>query len=234
MFKVILVSLGIAIGAFLFLVLTGPEEAQAPQEKNDSTARSEPSQNTADTASKPKLIIGDENAPVTIVEYGDFKCPSCNQFHHTAGAELRNTYISEGTVNIEFRNYPFLGPDSGRAARGSYCAHDQGVFTAYHDNVYNYLWDEFYTQDDIQAEFRDVLTSDKLAELAGDGLRDRQLFIECVNSTEYNKYIDADLELGANDGITGTPGFTVAGRKINGPSNFNTFKTLIDIELGKL
>lgn len=235
MLKVVLLTIGVTIGLFIIFLLTAPTtNTTAPEDRNSSSQQSDSQTQDSRTAEKPKLIIGEENAPVTIVEYGDFKCPACNQFHHTAGAEIRNTYVSDGSTNIEFRNYPFLGPDSGRAARGSYCANDQGVFTAYHDNVYNYLWDNFYTQGDSQAEFRDILTSDKLAELAGDKLRDKQLFIECVNSTKYNEFIDIDLNLGADDGITGTPGFTVNGRKINGPSNFNTFKTLIDIELEKL
>ena len=234
MFKAILLTLLILGSLVTLFLLTTPKD---PIQNTTDTPTAPDLQDRsvieerADVDNKPRLLIGDPDAPVTLVEYADFKCPACNQFHHTVGAQLRDTYVAEGLVNIEFRNYPFLGPDSGIAARGSYCSYDQGVFTQYHDTVYNYLWDEFYTQGDIQAEFRDVLTSDKLTELISDDLRDVQQFTDCINSTDYNAFIDADLLLGADDGISGTPGFTIAGRKINGPSNLNTFQTLLEIEL---
>lgn len=224
-------------GVLLLFLLITPES----ETSNDFTAASQvPSDVTdtfeqnADFDNKPALLIGSDNAPLTMVEYGDFKCPACNQFHHTAGAQIRREYVDEGLINIEYRNYPFLGPDSGRAARGSYCAYDQGVFTQYHDKVYGYIWDNHYTQGDQGAQFQDILTTDKLLEIMENDIDSPLLFEECVESTDYNRFIDADLLLGADDGITGTPGFVIVDQKIVGPSNFNSFKTVLDNELRKL
>jgi protein-disulfide isomerase len=234
MLKFVAIAGTVLGGLFVLFLLTAPTTNEANQSNIPTADRLQDRSSTeenADFDNKPKLIIGDPDAPVTLVEYGDFKCPSCNQFHHQAGAQLREEYISTGLANIEFRNYPFIGPDSGRAARGAYCANDQGIFTEYHDNVYNYLWDNFYTQDNLAAEFEDVLSLEVLQELIVGDIQDPALFQSCMSSIDYNRFIDADLLLGADEGITGTPGFSVAGRKIIGPSNFNTFKTLLDIEL---
>ncbi len=236
MLKLLAATALILGGLFALFLLTAPTNQEAMQNDFTEAKTTETKaqlEETADLENRPALIIGDPNANVTLVEYGDFKCPSCNQFHHGVGQRLRSEYIDSGQLKIEFRNFPFIGPDSGRAARATYCANDQGAFTAYHDNVYGYLWDTFYTQGDLNAEFRDVLTFEKLEELMADELADPELFASCIRSEENNKFIDADLLLGADDGITGTPGFVVAGQTITGPSNYNTFKTLIDIELGR-
>lgn len=232
--KIIIFRLGttaVLLLIFLFITLK-PETAPLSSVSTENKLENEPNiLETADTEGKPKLLIGDFSAPVTIIEYADFKCPSCNAFFRGAGKELNSEYIDKGIVNIKFRNYPFIGPDSGRAARGSYCANDQGVFGKYHDRVFSYIWDEHYSKGDYSSEIKDVLTVDVLTDITGDFMINSAEFKACIESTKYNKYIDADILLGAEDEITGTPGFVIGGRKITGPSNFNTFKTLIDIQL---
>lgn len=233
MLKFLLITVGIVSGLFVLFLLTAPTTQEADFNDASTVTRLDETdkiQENADFENRPALIIGDPNAPVTLIEYGDFKCPACNQFHHSAGAQIRDEFVASGDVKIEFRNYPFLGPDSGRAARGSYCANDQGVFTKYHDKVYEYLWANYYTQGNLAAEFEDVLTTEKLQSLMADDLEDPKLFEECLGSKDYNRFIDADLLLGADDGITGTPGFVIGDQSVNGPSNFNTFKTLIEIQ----
>lgn len=237
MLKLILATAAIVGSVFALFLLTAPESTQDTRfEASDTVPLDETDkiEENADFDNRPALIIGSENAPVTLVEYGDFKCPACNQFHHSVGAQLRDEYVESGDVKIEFRNYPFLGPDSGLAARGSYCANDQGVFQAYHDKVYEYVWEKFYSQGNLGAEFEDILTTGTLQEIMKDDISDIATFASCLASKDYNRFIDADLLLGADDGITGTPGFVLAGQTITGPSNYNTFKTLIELELRKL
>jgi len=231
-----LIGISVAMaGLFAFFLLAAPttEEAalnSAPSINNDGIGSVDlPS--GVDTSEKKPLIIGDPNAQVTIVEYGDFKCPSCNSFHHGAGAQIREEYVDKGLVNIEFRNYPFLGPDSGRAARGAYCANEQSVFTAYHDRIYNSIWDEHYSGGSYAAEYDDVFSIDKIVEVLGDAVPDPDALRSCISSTDLDDNIDADIALARQDGIQGTPGFVVNGRPLNGPSNFNTFKVLIDAQL---
>jgi len=84
------------------------------------------------------LYIGNQEAPVTLVEYLDFKC-QCNQFHQTTAKELKQAYVDTNKAKIEVRAFPFLGPDSGRALRGAYCANVQGLFEPYHDVVLDYI-----------------------------------------------------------------------------------------------
>lgn len=224
---------GVLGGIFILFLLFAPTTKEAAI---NSTPKANELQNSIlesdiDLSAKPPLYIGDPDAPATLVEYGDFKCPSCNSFHHNAGAELRKEYVEDGRLKIEFRNFPFIGPDSGRAARGTYCANDQDKFAEFHDLVYNYMWDNYYGSGDYSSEFTDILTLDVIQEIMAGVISDISSFRECLESTTFNGSVDTDLGLATGDGITGTPGFVVGGRRVTGPSNFNTFKTLIDIQL---
>ncbi len=216
--------------AFLLFAPTTEEAARnSPQVNEFDTSTVQ--EDDIDLAAKPQLFIGDPDAPATFVEYGDFKCPACNQFHRGAGKQLRDEYVADGRLKIEFRNFPFIGPDSGRAARGTYCANDQGVFTEYHDRVYDYMWDNYYAAGDFASEFTDELTVDVIASIMDGVVSDSATFRDCLESTTFNASVTSDITLGRGAGISGTPGFTVAGQRITGPSNFNTFKTLVDIQL---
>lgn len=82
------------------------------------------------------VILGDSNAPVTVIEYGDYQCPFCARFFIDVEPLIRQKYIETGKVKMIFRNYAFLGPESPAAAEAAECAKDQGQYWAYHDALY--------------------------------------------------------------------------------------------------
>lgn len=57
-------------------------------------------------------VLGDPNAPVTLIEFGDFKCPVCKRFEETVFPLLKKEYIDTGKVKMAFLNMQFIGPDS--------------------------------------------------------------------------------------------------------------------------
>lgn len=83
------------------------------------------------------VVLGEQNAPVTLIEYGDYQCPFCARYFMEVEPLLREEYIKTGKVKMVFRNYPFLGPESVSAAEAAECAKDQGQFWAFHDALYN-------------------------------------------------------------------------------------------------
>ncbi|MFZ1101866.1 MAG: DsbA family protein [Hyphomicrobiaceae bacterium] len=58
----------------------------------------------------PEIIVGKEDAPVTIVEYADLTCPACGAFHKTVLPQLKEKYIDTGKVRILFREFPTTWP----------------------------------------------------------------------------------------------------------------------------
>ncbi len=81
-------------------------------------------------------IMGNPNAPITIVEWGDYQCTFCYKFHQSSKDILMEEYVNTGRINFVFRDFPLNGPDSVLAAQASYCADDQGKYWEYHDEIY--------------------------------------------------------------------------------------------------
>lgn len=178
-----------------------------------------------------QLVIGNINAPVAIYEYIDYKCPSCASFHQNSYKDIKKQYIDTNKVKIIVRMYPYIGPDSGRSSRGAYCANEQGKFSEYHDSVFNLMWQDYYKNKDYKYQIEDVLTEDRLVSIVSNLSVDSGKFSECIKSEEFNKLIDNDLLLAAEDSIQGTPSFVIGSQKIVGPQSFNIFKSIIDIQL---
>ena len=82
-------------------------------------------------------VLGDENAPVTIVEFSDLECPFCEQFFTGAYPQIKKDYIDTGKVKMYFRHYPLpFHPMAKPAAVAVECANDQGKFWEMHDRVF--------------------------------------------------------------------------------------------------
>ena len=81
-------------------------------------------------------ILGNPDAEITIVEFGDYQCTACFRFHENSFSTLEEDLIEKGTVNFAFRDFPLNGEDSIFAAEASYCAQDQNKFWEYHHMLY--------------------------------------------------------------------------------------------------
>ncbi|MDH4121715.1 MAG: DsbA family protein [Deltaproteobacteria bacterium] len=141
---------------------------------------------------------GPQNARVVLVEFSDFQCPFCLRVQPTLTALLNN---NPKTVRLEYRHMPLdnLHDEARRAAQATECAGEQGVFWAYHDQLYQSPRD---------------LNDQKLMALAEkSGVKDRKAFSTCLNSGRYAKRVAEDEKAAASLGITGTPGFLVAREK---------------------
>ena len=81
-------------------------------------------------------IMGDTNATITILEFGDYQCTFCYKFHQDTLDIIHKEFIKTGKVKMIFKDFPLNGPDSKLAAEASYCAHDQDMYWKYHDQLY--------------------------------------------------------------------------------------------------
>src|SRR5690554_5086595 len=77
---------------------------QSTPSTTQSTRTSEATSMSSGSSSElTPLVIGDPDAPVTIIEYGDYKCPECGKFKSDVGQRLREEYVDKGKVKIVFR-----------------------------------------------------------------------------------------------------------------------------------
>jgi len=172
--------------------------------------------------------LGDPNAPITLVEFGDYQCFFCNKYFHDTEQKLLENYVDTGKVKIIFKDFTIIGPDSKTAAHAAHCADDQGLFWEYHDMLYN-NW---------TGENNGWASSENLLRMAQDVGLDIDEFTDCMQNEIHTQIISASNADARTLGLTGTPGFFVISpnnqiTKIPGAQPFEVFQRIFDSELEK-
>lgn len=144
-------------------------------------------------------IMGNHNAPITILEWGDYQCTYCYKFHQDSLNIIKEDFIKTGKVKLVFKDYPLNGPDSILAAEASYCAQDQEKYWQYHDELYK-NWG---------GERTGWITRDSLNEFAETVGLNTEKFNDCLNDHKYKDKVIALYEFGQELGIDATPSFLV-------------------------
>ena len=170
--------------------------------------------------------LGDPNAPITLVEFGDYQCFFCNKFFHDTEQKLLENYVDTGKVKIIFKDLTIIGPDSITAAHAAHCADDQGLFWEYHDTLYN-NWD---------GENNGWASSENLLRMAQDVGLNIDEFTDCMLNEIHTQIISASNADARTLGLTGTPAFFVISpnnqvTKIPGAQPFHVFQKIFDSEL---
>lgn len=175
-------------------------------------------------------VIGDQDAPITIVEFSDFQCPYCARFQIQTLPLILEQYVDTGKVKFVYRDFPIQNshPNAMPAAVASECAHEQDKYWQYHDALFENqgVWNK--------VEFASAITIFK--EFATKLDLNQDQFDSCLDSGKYVEEISNDLKDGKSYGITGTPGFFIGNDeigfvKINGAQPFEAFKSIIDSQL---
>jgi len=176
-------------------------------------SRQAPNDNPGDQIVKTAgVVIGDENAKVTIEEYTNFLCPSCGVFARDTLPQIEENYVKTGKVKFVF--YIFPPPELGQAA---YCADKQGKFLEYH----NYL---FSHQQEIKGE-------EQVLEFAKNVGVDTEKFNQCYASDEAKNAAQGWLSDGQKRGVTNTPTFFINGEKLVGAQPYSEFEKIIESKL---
>ncbi len=162
--------------------------------------------------------MGDENAPIHIIEYGDFQCPYCLRFWQETEPQLIEEYVNTGQVYFEFRAFPIVGPESYLAAEGAYCAGDQDRFWEFHDTLFTN-----WTGENV-GDF----TQKKLLLYAESLDLDMDQFESCLTEGKYSGQVIQDKAQGEADGVGATPTFIINGQKVEGAQPFEVLKKIIE------
>ncbi len=234
--RMVIISIISVLIVFVVWFFIAADKTVAPS-SNTSTATNAavgtPEGQSSQTPTDGKLYIGNRDAKVTIVEYADYKCPKCGDFHQKAGKEIRAKYVETGQAKIEFRPFPLFGEDAGLALYGSYCANEQGKFTQYHDSVFGYMWEKYFKSGNFAAENENTLTASVLSGIATSAGLEKNAFDTCLVGDSHKTAYNQAVQLAASDSVTGTPTFIIGSEKVVGPQPFNIFKVLIDLELSR-
>jgi len=171
--------------------------------------------------------LGDGNAKVTIIEFGDYQCPLCRAFWRETLPRIKKEYVDTGRVRIVFRDFPIqdIHPEALVTAMAAECAEDQGKYWEFHDKAFREQ--DRRGRDVVRYNARDVRRW--AAEI---GL-EAAAFDQCLDSERYKAEVLQDYQDGADIGMKGTPVFFINGRALVGAHPFATFQKVIEEELRK-
>jgi len=181
-------------------------------------------------------VLGNKNAPITIIEFSDYQCPFCRKFWGETLGQLKKDYIDTGKVKLVFRDFPLssLHPMAQASAEAAECVREKGGDAAYfkfHDKMFEeqniidsgsatgaVTKTAVYTNDDLKAWAKE--TGYDIA--------------SCLDSGKYKNEVLKDVSDAQAAGFQGTPGFLImksgesSGTPLKGAYPIDSFKQIID------
>lgn len=165
------------------------------------------------------FAAGEPDAPVVMIEYSDFQCPFCGKFARDTKPDLLRTYVEEGVLRIEWRQFPIFGKESERAARASYAAGRQGRFWEFHDVAFG------QERKKNSGEFAQEAVEDMAGKA---GVPDLERFVRDMRSDEATAALREDAGEGYALGVSSTPAFLVNGIPVLGAQSTEYFTETIE------
>ncbi len=225
------VPLAIAVVALVALILTlvgtrgGDDDADTSTGPGPSAASADAGRAPDDTweqlvrreADDP-MALGEVDAPVVMLAYSEFQCPFCGKFARDTEPTLVEEYVEDGTLRIEWRDFPYLGPESTTAAEGGRAAAAQDSFWAFHDELYA----------DQPSPNSGTIDADHLAGIAEELGLDVERFRSDMASEATRRDIARDFSQGQAIGVTGTPAFVINGVPVIGAQPTEVFERTIE------
>ncbi len=146
--------------------------------------------------------LGDPNAPVTITEFGDLRCPVCKSFALDTENQMIGTFVKSGKAKFQFRIWPILGTDSVAAARCGIAAQQQNKLFEYQD-----LW--YHNQQDENTDYATPAFCDGIAKSLGLDLAKFQKDRE--DEALWAPEVQDVQVIAAQENFGGTPSFIIEG-----------------------
>jgi len=223
----VIIVAAILIAGSIFYYAYSTKKVNTANQSNQNNENVEQNQNTQSNQNSqayiaPQVlndepILGDKNAPVTIVEYSSFLCGHCINFQEKTFPQLKKDYIDTGKAKFVSRVFP------GELAKASLCASEQNKYWDFTDYLFKNAFNLF--QNNIE-------TADQLKQLilnVGEKLNlDKNQLSSCYDSTKYDDLIQKWNDEATEAKVEGTPTFFVNGQALVGDQLYKTFQETID------
>jgi len=201
--------------------LSRPETALPPALSLEAEAQT--AEASSEAAAVPDMVMGQEDAPVTVIEYASFTCPHCRNFHDTVWEKFKADYIETGKVKFVYREVYFdkYGLWAAMVAR---CGGPEKYFPI-SDIIYTTQRE--WVSADSEAGIADNLRKIGLtAGIAPDTLD------ACMKDNDTAKAMVATYQANATrDEVKGTPTFFINGEMHSGEMSYEAFAALVDAKL---
>lgn len=214
----VLIAVVIIGGIFLFTGNGSGSGSNPTQVPTNPTAQ--PGKVSASIDDDP--MLGNEDAPVTIIEFSDYECPFCGRFWSQTLPLIKSEYIDTGKVRFVYRDFPLssIHPMAQPAAEAAECVRDEAggsdeVYFEYHDKI-------FANQASLS-----VSSLKQWAQELGYNID------SCLSSGKFTSEVQKDLADAQSAGGRGTPFFVIIGSDgegtpLSGAQPFSAFKQILD------
>lgn len=164
------------------------------------------------------MTMGAADAPVQIVEWGDYQCPACGMLARSIEPQLVSEYVAPGLASFEFRNFAFLGEESQRAAAAAVCADQQGAFWPFHDTLYA----------NQHGENQGAFSDERLRAVATRLGLDEAAFNTCLDDAATADAVASSTAAGREQGVNATPWLTINGARFENWQDWAALSAAID------
>jgi protein-disulfide isomerase len=199
--------LGLVAAACASTAVTAPETTAA---ESSTTTTSTTTTTTVPAYEHPTSftdegypLLGDPDAPVSLVEYSDYLCPYCGRHFTVTAPALIARYVENGEVNFVFRDFPLadLHPTAaaGHAAALCVAEQDSGLFWAYHDRLFEEQ--ETWKSIPFAAQYFENLAEEVGADLGA--------YLTCIESGRTVELVDGRVAEARAQGFGSTPSFQI-------------------------
>ena len=198
--------------AALGYVATKPKTAATDVLQARDTTNAGPSQG---------YLMGKVDAPVNVLEFADFECPSCAGFATVTEPDVRTRIIDTGLASLTYYDFPLTQHRNTLAAsNAAACADEQGKFWPMHDRL-------FQEQDKWNGEATDAPKPffKRYAQEVG---LDVSKWESCYDARKYQKRISANLAEGLRRGVYQTPSFMIGTKLYAGMRSYDDLKAIVD------
>ncbi len=237
---ILAIILVIAVAYFAVNNLLGKKTVEANSAENTATTTEASAENSANANSQVSaeavtnflkispndIVIGDKNAPITIIEYASLSCPHCATFYSEAFAKLKADYIDSGKVKFAYRDFPLNQPALA-AGMLALCQVKDPAKDA--QKYYNFIKVLFRTQEswafveDFSAKLETIAKLDGMS---------HDKFDECIkNKNLQEKILKHRLEAAQTLQISSTPTFFINGEVLSGYGGYSDIKNVIEKKL---
>lgn len=174
----------------------------------------------ADISIEGEPAMGDDNAPVTIVEFTDYECPFCKRYVDQTYNQIKENYVDTGKVKYVVKDFPLGFHQKAKLASiAANCAFEQ-----LGDDAYFKMHNKIFAN-------QDSMSQENFKSWALEIGVDEAEYDTCINNPEIAAEVDADLQEGQQNGVSGTPSFFINGELVVGAQPYSVFQQKIDAAL---
>lgn len=228
-----LIAIGVLVagGAAAVLMSSNSSSIQATTTSKPASSKSteEIMTQLLSPSMKNAPALGSDDAKVTIIEFGDYQCTWCHNWHESTKDTVMTSIVDTGQARFLFKDYPINDLSdraSSKAAEASYCAADQGKYWQYHDEVYK----NWNGENPSPA----WVTPASLKQFAANvGIGDIDEFSQCLDSGKYASIVRDNYNLARSIGLDATPSFIIIAdgqtpKLLRGAHPYSTFQSVVN------